>query len=829
MMPPRALGIVLLLLPVAAHAQRDLAGAGRIRVALERLQNTGRLLHIAAHPDDENTALLALSARGWNYRTAYLSLTRGEGGQNLIGSEQGDGMGVIRTQELLAARRIDGAEQFFSRAIDFGFTKTAEETLRKWDREKVLGDAVYVIRKFQPDVVVLRFSGTPRDGHGQHQASALLGKEAFAAAADPSRFPEQLAYVKPWQATRLLFNVLSFSPAMEKEAEAMAGKITVDLGVYDPVLGYSFGEIAGMSRSQHRSQAMGWREDKGAMRNFFTVLAGTPASKDLFEGIDTSWERIPGGTGAASLLRQAAQQFDDRSPEKIVPLLLQARAEMRKLNSPAISGKLVEVEEAIALCAGLFLDASAARPLAVAGKPVQVRFSAVNRSPVKVSLDQVEAGGVSIPWNTALERGRVVTEAADISMPSLPTQPYWLAKPRLETMYAIDDVRLLGEPDGPVAMSARFKLRIAGETIEYSRPVQHRYIDRIYGELTRPLVAVPPVLVRIGEKTILFPNTESRDVPVQVTAMEAALRGTVSLQVPPGWSVTPMSREFSLAAASEQTTITFRLTPPANPQTGLLRATVVIGGVSHSLSMTSIEYPHIPPQAVFAPAEAKLVRAGVSVLSKRVGYVMGAGDEVPRALEQMGCHVSMLGPDALAQEDLSRYDAIVTGVRAFNTRPDLRANARRLFEYAGSGGTVIVQYNVMEGGFMGGDPRILENVGPYPIKISQQRVTVEDVPVEFNATHRLMTAPNRITAADFEGWVQERGLYFSSEWDPKYESLFSMHDPGEQALRGGTLYTRYGKGAYVFTPMSWFRQLPAGVPGAYRIFANFLSAAKAAE
>ena len=338
-------------------AQRDLSGSARIRVSLEKLQTLGRVLHIAAHPDDENTALLALSARGWKYRTAYLSLTRGEGGQNLIGSEQGELMGVIRTQELLAARRIDGAEQLFTRAIDFGFSKNAEETLTKWDREKILSDVVYHIRRFQPDVIVLRFSGTPRDGHGQHQASALLGKEAFAAAADPARFPG----LPPWQAKRLVLNVASFSPAMEKEAEALTEKITIDLGKYDPVLGYSFGEIAGASRSLHRSQAMGWREEKGAQRNFFVVIGGAAAAKDLFEGIDTTWGRLPGSSAAAAALARALREYDGTDAARIVPSLIAARRELAKLSDRWAEEKLSELDELIANCAGLFVDAGADR------------------------------------------------------------------------------------------------------------------------------------------------------------------------------------------------------------------------------------------------------------------------------------------------------------------------------------------------------------------------------------------------------------------------------------------------------------------------------------
>jgi len=814
---------LLLLLPLALsiHAQSNLSGAARLRIQVEKLSRLGKVLHIAAHPDDENTAFLAFSARGWQYRTAYLSLTRGEGGQNLIGSEQGEWMGLIRTQELLAARRIDGAEQYFTRAIDFGFSKTAEETLTKWDREKILGDVVYHIRRFQPDIIVLRFSGTPGDGHGQHQASAILAKEAFAAAADPEKFP---ALGQPWQAKRLLFNVFAFSPDMAKKAEALPNKLTLNVGEYDPVIGQSFGEIAGISRSQHRSQAMGWRQEPGQMREYFQVVAGAPAEKELMEGIETSWARVPSSEKVAELLKKAAQQLDDRAPEKIVPILQQALIASASLSGPFVADKQAEISEAILLAAGVHLEVTASKYHAVAGTPIDFAYSAINRGPLNARLDSVSIDGRKISVDAPMTHGHALTHIVTANAPPQVTQPYWLQRPKGETMYDLADTRLLDTPDGPLANeTTSFSVIINSAPLFVQRPVHYRYVDRTYGELIRPLVVVPPAVIKIAEKAILFPNTNRREIAVQVTTMAPNIKGTAKLILPTGWTATPAFREFQ-GNAAEQQTLQFQVTPPANEQTATLKAEVTVAGKTYGLAMTSVEYPHIPPQAAFSPAEAKLVRTNVVTTSKRIGYIMGSGDEVPRALEQLGCTVTLLTKEALAQDDLSKYQAIVTGVRAFNTRSDVRANARRLHDYANNGGTLIVQYNVVEGGFFGGDPKLLDNLGPYPIKLSNGRVTVEEAPVEFAATHKLMQSPNRISNRDFEGWVQERGLYFAGTWDPKYETLFQMHDPGEPALQGGTLYTKYGKGAYIFTPLSWFRQLPAGVPGAYRIFANFLSA-----
>jgi len=816
--------ILLLLLAISANAQPNLSGSALLRLQIEKLSRLGKVLYIAAHPDDENTAFLAFSARGWQYRTAYLSLTRGEGGQNLIGSEQGEWMGLIRTQELLAARRIDGAEQYFSRAIDFGFSKTAAETLTKWDRDKILGDAVYVIRKFQPDVIVLRFSGTPRDGHGQHQASAILGKEAFSVAADPEKYPEQK--LSPWQAKRLLLNIAAFTPAMAKQADATPNKLTLNVGTYDPVLGYSFGEIAGLSRSLHRSQAMGWREERGQMREYFQVIAGAPAVGELMEGIDTSWARVHNSAKIAALLGKAAKELDDRAPHKIVPLLLEARREMMNLSSPFATEKLAEINEAILQASSLFFDVTSSKYHAVIGKPIDVAFTAINRGPLDIQLSAVTINGKQSFINKPLLRGQSVTHVETYDMHLGVTQPYWLARPKSDTMYDIPDIRSLDKPDGPLANNTTgFIVAINGEPQIVLRPIHHRYVDRTYGELTRPLIAVPPAVVRLADKAIIFPDTKPREIAVQVTALDANTKGAVKLILPKGWTVAPASRDFSLSQ-TQQETLKFQVTPPATEQTAAFKAEVTVNGKTYGLTLTTVEYPHIPPQTVFTPAEAKLVRANINITSKNIGYIMGSGDEIPRALEQLGCTVTLLTKEALAQDDLSKYHAIVTGVRAFNTRADVRANARRLHEYAHNGGTLIVQYNVMEGGFFGGDPKLLENLGPYPITLGNGRVTVEEAPVEFASPHAVMSKPNQITNRDFEGWVQERGLYFASAWDPKYETLFQMHDPGEAQLKGGTLFAKYGKGVYIFTPLSWFRQLPAGVPGAYRIFANFLSAGK---
>lgn len=816
-------------------AQRNLAGAGELEQKLDALSTVGSVMMIAAHPDDENTALIAYFARGRHLRTAYLSLTRGEGGQNLIGSEQGDLLGLIRTQELLAARKIDGGEQYFTRAIDFGFSKTVEEALTKWPSEKILADLVWNIRRFRPDVIVLRFSGTPRDGHGQHQASAILGKKAFSMAGDPANYPEQLQYVEPWTPKRLLFNTFAFTAEQEKEEAARTDRMVIDTGEYAPELGYSFGEIAGMSRSQHRSQAMGSPERKGSQKNFLVHVAGLKAKNDPFDDVIQSWARFPAGEEIGAIFAEAKRTYDPKAADKIVPLLLKARPLVAKIQDPLAQWKLKELDDLIALASGVWVDAATDKWNAPPGTAVKFNVTAINRSRVQVALVGVKFTGMDngpalevAPSVLTFNQPSTYTTTWKVPPAQAYTQPFWLAAPKDGALYSWPDLDRAGLADNPPAMRAEFRLKVGDQIIEVTRPVQNRYVDRVLGEMTRPFVVTPPVALDLADQAIVFPDTKPRRVEVLVKANTAA-KGDVKLEGPQGWTISPASQAFEVKAVGEERSLSFEVTPPSTDARGQLKASAVIGDRTVSVGMNVIQYPHIPPQTTMPAAQVDVVRADIRTLAHRIGYIVGAGDDIPAALKQMGCEVTLLSPDDISRGDLSKYDAIVAGVRAFNTRADVRSNYERLYDYARNGGTFVVQYNVMEGGFFGGDPAILANMGPYPIKIGRNdRVTVEDSPVTFlKPNHPLLNTPNKISMKDFDGWIQERGLYFATEWDPKYETIFATHDPGEQPLAGGTLYAKLGKGAYVFTAYSWFRELPAGVPGAYRLFANLLSAGKA--
>ena len=830
--PLRLLLAALLLLAPLQAQQATLSGAARLQGLLERLNTLGSLLVLGAHPDDENTAVIAYFARGRHIRTAYLSATRGEGGQNLIGSEQGPLMGVIRTQELLAARRIDGGEQFFTRAIDFGYSKSPDEALERWGRERLLSDMVRVIRRFRPDVIVTRFPHEGSGGHGQHTAVGHLSVEAYEAAGDPGRFPDHLKQgLQPWRAKRLYWNTYSFGRQREAAEAARQDRLTIDAGRYDPLLGRSYAEVAGDSRSLHRSQGMGTRRRKGAVPAFFAYIAGDPAENDLFDAINTSWQRVPGAEKVARLLAQARSDYRPDNPEAILPLLTGAYAALRELNDPWVEVKKQEVLEAIQLAAGLWIDAAADRWDATPGSDLEVTLSALNRSrfPLTWARTQITgvAGHTELGAEAKLGYNEVSSTKVAVRIPdfALYSQPEWLARPVLGDSYGIHDPPMIGRPEARPVFEATFYLKTAeGLELPFRKPVAYRWVDRALGERTRALQIVPPVAVSFAEKTMIFPDARPRAVSVRLQNNAGEAVGKVKLDVPEGWTVKPASVEFVLKRHGQQRTVNFSITPPVADSTGEVISRAELGGKVISSGVRAIEYPHIPIQVVYPKARIRVARAEVKLLAKKIGYVMGAGDNVPEALEQLGASVTLLSPDELASGNLAKFDAIVTGARALNTRPDLLAAREQLLAYMEQGGTLVVQYNTVSrrGGAAAGNA-----LAPYPMTPSRNRVSREDAAVTFpNPDHTLLNAPNRITQRDFENWVQERGLYFMSKWDKRYDPILQCNDPGEPPQLGGLLYASYGQGVFIYTGYSWFRQLPAGVPGAYRIFANLLSAAR---
>jgi LmbE family N-acetylglucosaminyl deacetylase len=866
----------LFVLPVRAplHAEEEfLTGTPAIRYSLAKLNVLGSVLMIGAHPDDENNAVMTFLSRGLKLRTGYLSVTRGEGGQNLLGLEQGSLLGVLRTQELLAARRDDGGEQYFTRAIDFGFTTSVEETMANWGHDRTLADIVWVIRQQQPDVIILSFSGTPSDGHGHHQVSAILGREAYEAAGNPSMFPEQLKWVRPWRARRLMRSRFApLAPPTGRSAAAPgqqaaapvqptpaagagAGRgpgrgpdpfpnqpvITLETGDFDPVIGRSFREISVISRNEHRSQGQGAPLPYGSSENLLSFVAGEMPHKAVFDGIDTSWTRVPGAGMTGELLAKAEQEFDELHPDQTVPVLLEARRAIAALargeGQTWAQWKLEEIDEAIALCAGLRAEVQADTFSFVPGSTAKISLTALNRSGLPIKLAGIHLSGWKDVDSGVRNKPLVYNQPDVTTVPvTIPanqpySQPFWLKDPPDPGAYKIADQTLIGRADILPEVVARFDFTLNAAPFSITRPLHYRAANPSTGEYIRPVVVEPPFAIDLPAQNFVFPSGASRDFTLQIRALSANQSGEVRLETPAGWKVAPTSATFHLKETGSAQGVSFKLTPPAGSASGMFKVIAKSANVEISTGVDVIPYSHIPAQTVLIPAEGQLAAVPLKMLARRVGYVMGSSDKVPEALRQMGCQVDLLDDKELASGNLSLYDAIVTGVRAYSVRADLRAAQQRLLDYTKNGGTLVVQYN------NGADARIspsvadaLDHLGPWPFTFGRDdaRVTDETAPVKvLLPASPLLNVPNKIAPADFDGWVQERGLYFSNKWDPKYETPLETHDKGNPELPGGMLYTRYGKGVYIFTAYSWFRELPAGVPGAYRIFANLISAGKA--
>jgi LmbE family N-acetylglucosaminyl deacetylase len=813
--------IALPLLFALTFGQFRQPNSAELQIAVNKLSVVGSVLYIAAHPDDENTALLSYFAKGRMLRTGYLSITRGEGGQNLVGSEQGAELGLIRTQELLAARSVDGAEQYFTRAIDFGYSKSSEEALRLWNKDSVLGDVVWVIRKFRPDVIITRFSPT-QGGHGHHLASAVLAEEAFRIAGDSAAYPEQLKFVRPWKTKRLLFNHFRFGGNNPNPQNIPTFKI--DVGEYHPLLGRSYTELAGISRTMHKSQAMGSAQNKGTSMNDFVITAGDTAVYDIFDDVDLTWNRMPGGKKLVRMATDIKKRFLPAAPEKSIPGLLRFYAELQKINfDPLVNVKMQELESVIRSCLGLSIEARADNSSYTRSDSIKIRMHLLNRSSSNVVVTSLYSRALAVDRKTDItlmnNEPLVVPIASVLPQAERFTQPYWLTVPPQNNRYGVSEPELTGNAENAPQLTVAVGVTIDETPFLITVPIQYVWVDDLEGERSRNCALVPPVSVELAEHNIVWNEAPSKKITVRLRAHRNGVNGTVLLRSNTGWILATM-KEFSLAKKGNETALEFIVYRDTTAGSGTITAEATVEGEIYRSGVKEIAHPHIPVQTLFVPASAHSLLFDLNTKGKIIGYIMGAGDDVPRALEQMGYTVSMIGDEELHSGTFSRYDAVVAGVRAYNTHPQLIASHPSLMRYVQEGGTYVVQYQVLEKGQT-------DNLGPYPLEISRNRVTDENAAVTFvDAQHPLLTGPNKITASDFDGWVQERGLYFPVQWDAKYEPVISAADPNEQPQSSSILFTRYGKGHYIFTGLSFFRQLPAGVPGAYRLFANMLSVGK---
>ncbi len=796
--------------------------ASAILQDLRGFRELGTVLHIAAHPDDENTRLITYLARGRQYRTAYLSLTRGDGGQNVLGPEFGEELGVIRTQELLAARRIDGGRQFFTRAIDFGFSKDYRETLNLWDKQQVLSDMVRIIREFRPDVLVTRFSTTPGGNHGHHTASAVLALEAFKLAADTNAFPEQLRELKPWQPKRILL-----SGGGRGGGAGNASLLRLEAGGTDALSGESFSALAGRSRSMHKTQGFGnfgGGGGGGPVSESFQFQGGEPATKDILDGVDTTWDRVTGGAEVGKMADEIITQFNSQDPAAIVPALLKLRGLLAALPADRlVDEKRLQLDRILQACLGLSVKTETAQAEVVPGEAIKLRHSAIVRSSIPIRWMAVRYPNgaqqlneiLAMPPNQAVSREVVRTLPANTPL----SQPYWLKEEHSIGMYRVAETALIGRPENPPAYPIEHLFEVNGQTLMVpDEPVQTA-TESAKTEARRLEVVAPVSLKFLYEVRLFAPGT-TRPVEVEVAALRAGVTGTLQLETPAGWKVTPASQPFRLASVGERARFTFNVEAPNQPTSAGLIARAEVNGARYDNQRVEIHYNHIPRILLQPPARLKAVCLEMAIRGRQVGYLPGAGDSVAEGLEQMGYQVTSLTGADLTAERLSRLDAVVIGIRAFNVRKDLTPGLPALFAYVEAGGNVIVQYN---------RPESLQSnrLAPFDLRLSQSRVTDENAAVTFlEPEHPALNLPNKITAADFEGWVQERGVYFPNQWDEHFTPIIACGDPGETPLKGGLLVARLGKGYFVYTGLAWFRQLPAGVPGAYRFFANLVSLGK---
>ncbi|HWK59141.1 MAG TPA: PIG-L family deacetylase [Parapedobacter sp.] len=779
---------------------------GKIKQAIKKLNTLGTVLYFAAHPDDENTRLIAWLAKEKHYRTGYLSLTRGDGGQNLIGTEQAEELGLIRTNELLEARKVDGGEQFFSSAIDFGFSKTAEETFRIWDRERILADAVWVIRKFKPDVIITRFPPDQRAGHGHHQASALLAIEAVEAAADPKRFPEQLSTVATWQPKRLLWNTSSFFQG----SPPSSSHLLINIGDYNPFLGESYGEIAAESRSKHQSQGFGAARQRGNVVERFEVLAGDAPQNTLFEGIETSWKRIKGGESIAQLIAEIDGRFDMEQPEKSIDGLLELLARVSEVENDHWKNlKINEIKNLILACGGIWFESYSPVPQLAVGEQTTISTGYIVRRPgVTVAVD-----GHQLPFNELYEQSAAFTATAT-------TQPYWLRQAHGLGRFAVARQEEIGRPlngDGP---KSAITLSVNGKTLTFERPVVYKYTHPVRGEVYEPLVIAPRITANIGQKALVFNGMAPKAIEVRFTShTQDAVSAVARLQLPSGWRAEPSEIPLSFSTKSAETVSLVTVYPAENPSLtdslGIMMEYPAETEAAYAIQ--SISYEHIPKISWFPAAKARLSKVETGVSAKHIGYLPGAGDLIPAALREIGLQVTVLNEQDVLSGDLSPYDAIVTGVRLYNVNQRMRYMQPRLMQYVKAGGTLVVQYNVSRG-------LHTTDIGPFPLELSSARVTDETAPItaQLPDSH-VLNYPNTITQADFDGWAQERGLYFVGDAAKQYSRPLRIADPGESPNDGSLLVARYGEGNFVYTSLAFFRQLPAGVPGAYRLFVNLLA------
>ena len=783
---------------------------------IKKLNVLGNVLYLAAHPDDENTRFISYCANEKLLNTGYLSLTRGDGGQNLIGTEIREELGIIRTQELLSARRVDGGQQFFTRANDFGYSKTPEETLKIWDKEKILSDVVWVIRNFRPDLIVCRFPINGKGGHGHHTSSALLAMEAFDLAADSLAFKEQLKHVSIWQPKRVVVNTGRWWNNNISDNDP--GVVSLDIGGYNDLLGTSYNELAALSRSMHKTQGFGSTGKRGEFLEFFEYLKGDTARNELFESLDFSWARTSKSAAIQSLTNDIIRNFSINTPSQSIPRLLKLRTAISKLEDQYWKEiKMKEVEDLILQCSGLYIEMTTLSSKKSSEDSVSFNLEIINRSNIKMKLKSISSKDFNFhkKFSTSLkENQKNILKNKTIVPAKLPiSQPYWLEKPSSLGAYNVDSLQLIGRAENNPSAEFLISVEVGDATIDYRRPLIFKWNDPVKGEQNKNWIVCPKVTANIDQKVMIFSNESAQKILVTVVAHSANQKGDINIIHPQEWKVEGPT-EYSLKTVDEELVLEYFISPNKNANSGVLK--VQINGVD-AHAMNTIVYDHITEQRWFPKSELQLVHLNLNTVPKKIGYLMGAGDLVDQHLKILKYDINQISTKDLTLKDLKNYDVVITGVRFFNVEEKAPYIANLLLKYVSQGGNLIVQYNTSY--------RLkTKNFYPYPLQISRDRVTQEDAQVTFlNDSHPVMNFPNKLTKNDFNNWVQERGLYFPNAWSKDYQPIFSWNDFNEEPKKGSLLIAKYGKGYYTYTGISFFRQLPAGVSGAYKLLVNIIS------
>jgi len=792
---------------------QSLTSSERYHLLLQ-LRETKRVLYVAAHPDDENTRLIAYLANGEHAEVAYLSLTRGDGGQNLIGKELGIELGQIRTQELIKAREIDGGKQYFTRALDFGYSKDPSETLQNWDKEKVLSDVVWAIRSFQPDIIITRFNTIPGITHGHHTTSAILAEEAFAISGDPKVFPEQLSYVKPWKAKRIFFNAYNFRGEFEPEA----GKryYAMEVGGYNSLLGKSYHEFAADSRTMHKSQGFGSTAGTGKAKDFLEQVGGEPYVNSPFDGVESRWSAVKGGLAIKAQLEELLlEKFNLVETPKNLPALLAIRSAMLELDtsSPWIASKLAKLDQLIFSCLGLGMEFVTNQELGYPGEKIAAQLFLINPSQVPISEISFQLKDTYYSSkDTKGDEDTKVPITLELASNEAYSQPYWLKEPLDGALFSVKNQRDIGLPYKE-KVGGDLSFVLSGHKFKVAVPLVYKFNDPIDGEVNQPFTLVPEVDLSLSKELVFLVPGADPTVTVTVNFRNQLLEGALEFEGLNANQFKVLKVEEFPGQKQRRYTVTFLEGKNGKQQ---LRARFkTTSGQVYDQVIHRISYPHIPNLTYFSPAQIQLIQEDWKVSGGKIGYLEGAGDEVSDVLSSLGYQVNFLTEESLEVDQLNEFQAIVVGIRAYNTQEFLASKQQILLDYVKAGGNLILQYNTSS-------PLVTPNLGPYPFAIGRDRVTVEGSPVQADWEHSLLRTPNRLEGKDFEGWVQERGLYFASKVDERYQSPLTLQDPGEAANKGALITTQFGTGTYVYTGISFFRQLPAGVPGAIKLFINLI-------